>query len=520
MEQGLSGRVARVLLVVAILTTLSHCSAVAMARPPMIGPLIVLQAMTPGESEKTSVPAKSQRSEAEYWLKRGELRRAIAAYRSAIASNGRDMQSFYGLAVALDGVRALGEERVALERVVQLDSSFAPARNQLGLLDMREGKNTEAETELKEALTLDPHYAEAKNNLGVLMLRLGENAKAEEWFRQAIVDETQYVQAMVNLGSLQASEGRFAEAHEALGQAISAAPRNVDALTEDAMVLMKMNRGSDAVAAFRTAVGLEPKRAGIRVDLGIALADTGDLPGALAEFTQAVRLDPRSGIAHYNRGRVLGDLHRDVEAKAELETAVRLNANEAEWWSTLASTARTTDDEQERLRGLRMAAALEPRSARRRSELGQALQEMGDRNGAIVQWREALSIDPGNREALYALSRALMRTQPEEAQRMQARLRDLISLERATDESQTMGNDALNAAASGDWSRAISQLRAAIERCGECSAGPLLHKDLGLVYCRSGDLKSGERELLEAKKMMPEDKDIARTLEIIGSRAR
>jgi tetratricopeptide (TPR) repeat protein len=286
------------------------------------------------------------------------------------------------------------------------------------------------------------------------------------------------------------------------------------------MVLMKMDRDGDAVAAFRTVAGLEPKRADVHVNLGIALADTGDLQGALGEFTHAVRLDPRSGIARYNRGRVLRDLQRDAEAKAELETAVRLNANEAEWWSTLASIARTTDDKQEFLRGLRMAAALEPRSALRRSELGQALQETGDRNGAIAQWREALSIDPRNREALYGLSRALLRTQPEEAQRMQARLNDLMSLGRVTDESQTMGNDALNAAAAGDWTRAIAQLRAAIEKCGECTAGPLLHKDLGLVYCRSGDLKNGESELQEAKKMMPDDKDIARTLEIIGSHAR
>jgi hypothetical protein len=103
---------------------------------------------------------------------------------------------------------------------------------------------------------------------------------------------------------------------------------------------------------------------------------------------------------------------------------------------------------------------------------------------------------------------------------MQARLRDLVLLERATDESQTIGNDALNAASAGDWSGAIAQLRIAIEKCGECSAGPLLHKDLGLVYCRSGDLRNGERELLEAKKIMPDDRDIVRALEIIGSPVR
>ena len=97
---------------------------------------------------------------------------------------------------------------------------------------------------------------------------------------------------------------------------------------------------------------------------------------------------------------------------------------------------------------------------------------------------------------------------------------ELLSLERATDDSQTIGNNALRAAASGDWPQAIAQLHAAIEKCGECDARAQLHKDLGLVYCQSGDLKNGESELLEAKKLIPADKDIARALEMIGSGTR
>jgi Flp pilus assembly protein TadD len=45
---------------------------------------------------------------------------------------------------------------------------------------------------------------------------------------------------------------------------------------------------------------------------------------------------------------------------------------------------------------------------------------------------------------------------------------------------------------------------------------PLLHKDLGLIYCRSGDLTNGLAELLEAQKLTPNDPDIAAALQVLG----
>jgi tetratricopeptide (TPR) repeat protein len=113
------------------------------------------------------------------------------------------------------------------------------------------------------------------------------------------------------------------------------------------------------------------------------------------------------------------------------------------------------------------------------------------------------------------LTRALARTSPDEAQEMQARFLKLQGLQRATDDASMLGNSALSASAKGDWPQAIAQLKAAIERCGECSARAQLHKNLGLVLCRSGDLKNGESELRAAKAMLPEDKDIDRALLIL-----
>jgi Flp pilus assembly protein TadD len=210
-------------------------------------------------------------------------------------------------------------------------------------------------------------------------------------------------------------------------------------------------------------------------------------------------------------------MNRDAEAMLELEKAVQLKSDEAEWWSVLGALARKMGDKKESARALRSAAELAPKDARRQYELGQALLEAGDRESAVAQWRRALALQPEYADALYALSRALARTDATESKELQTRFTKLQELQRATDDAQAMGNDALNKAAAGDWSTAIVGLKKAIDRCGECSVRPQLHKNLGLVYCRSGDLKDGKSELLQADKWLPGDADIAKALQFLKS---
>src|SRR5207248_8361463 len=74
------------------------------------------------------------------------------------------------------------------------------------------------------------------------------------------------------------------------------------------------------------------------------------------------------------------------------------------------------------------------------------------------------------------------------------------------DRAQTLGNFALASAAAHDWPEAISQLKQALQICGNCRALPLLHKDLGLIRSEehTSELQSPYdlvcRLLLEKKK--------------------
>jgi tetratricopeptide (TPR) repeat protein len=249
--------------------------------------------------------------------------------------------------------------------------------------------------------------------------------------------------------------------------------------------------------------------------LGIALADQFDLESALKEFTEAVSLASDAAAPHYNKGRVLVDLQRNVEAKPELETATRVDPNLADAWYLLGIIAKQAGETQKAVDLFGRAVTLDASNPDALFMLGQASLRDGDRPRAIQCWRKVIEMNPDHGEALYNLSRLLAPTDATEAKLLQDRFEALQARRHIMDRAQTLGNFALSSAAAHDWPQAISQLQEGLKICGDCTALALLHKNLGLIYCRSGDLKSGRVELLEALKLTPKDPDITAALQVL-----
>lgn len=461
--------------------------------------------------------AGTKANQANEFLQKGDPQQAANVYREAIAQDPGNARTYYDLALALDQMAEFDQERDALEKARSLDPKFAPTHNQIGFLKLRAGQTAEAETEFKLAISLNPQYAEAQNNLGVVYGREGKTKDAENLFREATENDPQYAQAFANLGLILAGEMRLPEAEQALDSALRLQPDNTKALTGRAMVLTRLNRQAEAIDSFRKVVALDPKSPGAHLNLGIALADQYNLQGALAEFSEAVRLDPQSAPAHYNKGRVLLDLQRNTEAQPELQTAVHLDPQSGDSWYLLGLIQKQEGNTAESIRLFNKAAAIEPDDPDVLYMLGQGLLRQGDKAGAIAQWKRVILINPEYSEALYNLSRLLAKSDPEEARQLQTRFEDLQREKHIMDRAQTLGNFALASAAARDWPRAISQLKEGLQLCGHCSALALLHKDLGLIYCRSGDLRNGKEELLQAQKLTPDDPDIQKALHIIAT---
>ena len=92
---------------------------------------------------------------------------------------------------------------------------------------------------------------------------------------------------------------------------------------------------------------------------------------------------------------------------------------------------------------------------------------------------------------------------------------------RILDRADTLANNGIEAASAHDWPEAIRQLKEAIAACGDCAAKADLHRKLGIIDCQAGDLDNGEKELLAAKAIKPDDPVTQAALELtIQARSR
>ena len=187
----------------------------------------------------------------------------------------------------------------------------------------------------------------------------------------------------------------------------------------------------------------------------------------------------------------------------------------ADAWYLLGLIARQAGETDQAITRFKKSIASNPNNADALYMLGQELQRKGDIAGAKQSLQKVIAIRPQYSQAIYSLSRLLAKTDPDQARQLQERFEKIHSDQHIMDRAQSLGNFALASADAHDWPQAIAQLKEAIAVCGECSARPQLHKDLGLVYCHSGSLKDGRAELLEAQKLAPGDPDVEQALRVL-----
>jgi tetratricopeptide (TPR) repeat protein len=454
-------------------------------------------------------------AQANQLLAAGNARAAAGAYREALRADPNNPQLHYNLSLALDKLGDQSAERHELERAIQLNPGLAVAHNQLGILEMQRGQTGEAEAAFKKAIASDPQYAEAQNNLGVLYNREGKDSDAATLYRQAIANDPKYTKAYVNLGLLLAQHGQVAQGEQQFRTAIQMNPNDPGSYTALGMIQGKTGRPAEAVESFRKALSLESNSADAHLNLGIALVDQYDRTNGFNEFLEAARLDPRSPAVHYNLGRFYFETAKYEDARKELEEALRLEPNDAPALYFLALAAKQDNDLDRSTQLFEKVIALQPGNPDAQFLLGQNLEHLGKTPEAVVHWKLALQADPNYSQALYNLARALRKSNDPEAQQYQDRYDTLQKNQQVSDRVQQLGNFALEASNAKNWPQAFAEIQEALELCGECPEAAHLHKNLGMMYVRTGRLNQAQKELQTALQLNPEDSDAKQGLAAI-----
>jgi len=225
----------------------------------------------------------------------------------------------------------------------------------LGRLDQQEGRIDDAIRRYRIASQLRPDYVAVPLNLGDIYLQLNRLEEAERSFKAALQIERSNAVAYYGLGQVALSRRSYSEAINYFERALASAP--------DA------NRIRYSLAmAYRGFGNAEKAKDQLAQQGSVGVRAADPLLDGLQQLIKGERI-------HLIRGRLALEARRYAEAAYEFRKAVEANADS-------------------------LAAHI---------NLGAALTQTGDLQGASAQFEEALRIDPENSVAHYNLAVLLAR---------------------------------------------------------------------------------------------------------------
>jgi tetratricopeptide (TPR) repeat protein len=157
---------------------------------------------------------------------KGDWAAAVDAYRAALGGTPDFAEAHTGLATALVRLGRPADALPHAEAAVRLaPPAWAPAAHlNLGLVNARLGRASEAERAYAAALARDPDLKAAYYALGNLLASTGRLAEAEQQFREAVRLAPRDADALNNLGRTLELQGRRDEAAELYRRALAADP--------------------------------------------------------------------------------------------------------------------------------------------------------------------------------------------------------------------------------------------------------------------------------------------------------
>jgi Flp pilus assembly protein TadD len=226
---------------------------------------------------------------------------------------------------------------------------------------------TNSESLFQHALAVTPDNPVAHEGLGDALLRQGRNAEAEVELRRVLqLDAEHYLQTPCELAKALDHQGRSEEAVACLREVVRAHPENARAQNDLAMLLARRGQVTEAIALLREALRLEPDRPEGMHNLAWILAtcpdrrlrngpeavelarracdlsgrqdpqylrtladayvETGELAEAEEELQAALGLKPQDADTHWQLGKVLQMLDRPLEAAQHFQAAQRPKA--------------------------------------------------------------------------------------------------------------------------------------------------------------------------------------------------
>ena len=196
------------------------------------------------------------------FYQRGYLDQAGIFLQQALRDDPSSAEALYGIGSVYLNQNKNAAARDAFERCVKLTANYPDTQpdawNNLGVLDTREGKLTDAVDKFQRALKLNPRHLLSLNNLGNAYRSLKQWQDARSILEQAIAISPDDAEANYGLGMVYAHANDTQNAYDYLQRALKSRPDYPEALNNLGVLYIMTQRPGEAIATFEQCVRVAP----------------------------------------------------------------------------------------------------------------------------------------------------------------------------------------------------------------------------------------------------------------------
>jgi tetratricopeptide (TPR) repeat protein len=165
-----------------------------------------------------------------------------------------------------------------LRRALAIDAYSMPAYGLLALIYYTTAENDKSKLQLAElvcaqAREMDKSYPPIYNTLGLINLRKKNPTQALREFEQAVSLDPKYVEAHLNIGAIGLSTRQYDKAAVAFAAVLKLDPKNLDATIGMGVASRGQKKMEEAESWYKKASDLDPKNCAIQYNLGVLYQD-------------------------------------------------------------------------------------------------------------------------------------------------------------------------------------------------------------------------------------------------------
>ncbi len=330
---------------------------------------------------------------------------ALEAYRKVLATEGENPAAWNGIGLVLAELRKFEDARNAYARAIQARPAYAEAHYNLSFTLSNLGDFEGALRETKRALELDPYYVPQKFELAIDLefedpdLAIQPDLGSERRVSSEVESFSFDPRLLDTLFTELAPEPEAPADVPAGGEEVDPYAMAADYLTKGlfdramAEASRALNRGANAATGHAL--------------LGDILCRQGAYGDAIEHFKSAVEADPAHTQARRGQAQALLMLGRGAEAAEVADLLLTEAPGDADALMLAASCRFEAGDPARALEALDAARVAAPGRADVLRWIGNITRSLGDVEGAIAAYRDALTLDGDFAAVRFDLARLL-----------------------------------------------------------------------------------------------------------------